>query len=180
MTAMRFAAAMAFAFPLLLASPDAFSWAHDGKARTPPERSRSDLPGPSLQEMDRLYRASHPHVLIAYDAVGSGEGIKRFLAETVDFAGSDEALSDSDVAKVETGAATIPGHRRNSCARLLVSYSWLLLYWNYRDLVKGRTVHNFVEWGLGEGQQHGAEFGYVPLSSDVVVLGRQLFPTVAG
>jgi phosphate transport system substrate-binding protein len=46
------------------------------------------------------YSASHRNVTISYDAVGSGEGVKRFLAETVDFGGSDEVLSDSEIAKV--------------------------------------------------------------------------------
>lgn len=61
----------------------------------------------------------------------------------------------------------------------IVSYSWLFLYRNYRDPTKGRAVREFVEWGLGPGQQYGAEFGYVPLSPDVVALGRTLLDTVA-
>ena len=42
---------------------------------------------------------AHPNVTVTYDAVGSGEGVKRFLAESVDFAGSDEILSESEIAK---------------------------------------------------------------------------------
>src|SRR6516164_11748372 len=36
------------------------------------------------------YSVSHHNISITYDAVGRGVGIKRFLGETVDFAGSDE------------------------------------------------------------------------------------------
>jgi phosphate transport system substrate-binding protein len=53
------------------------------------------------------YGVSHQKVAISYDAVGSGEGVKRFLAGTVDFAGSDEILSDSEIAKVP-GATMLP------------------------------------------------------------------------
>ena len=45
------------------------------------------------------YSVSHRNISITYDAVGSGEGIKRFLGETVDFAGSDEVLSNDEIAK---------------------------------------------------------------------------------
>src|SRR5271157_597219 len=53
------------------------------------------------------YSASHRNVSISYDAVGSGEGVKRFLAGTVDFAGSDEILSESEIARVP-GAVMLP------------------------------------------------------------------------
>ena len=46
------------------------------------------------------YNVSHGSVSIRYDAVGSGEGVKRFLAQAVDFAGSDELLSDSENAQL--------------------------------------------------------------------------------
>ena len=53
------------------------------------------------------YGVSHPNVAISYDALGSGEGVKRFLAGTVDFAGSDEILSENEAAKVP-GATMLP------------------------------------------------------------------------
>ena len=53
------------------------------------------------------YGVTHRNATISYDAVGSGEGVKRFLAGTVDFAGSDEILSESEAAKVP-GAILLP------------------------------------------------------------------------
>ena len=53
------------------------------------------------------YNVSHGNVSIRYDAVGSGEGVKRFLAQAVDFAGSDEILSDSENAQLP-GASMLP------------------------------------------------------------------------
>src|SRR5215470_10354911 len=46
------------------------------------------------------YHAAHPDVAITYDAVGSGEGVRRFIGtavkddERVDFAASDAAMTD--------------------------------------------------------------------------------------
>jgi phosphate transport system substrate-binding protein len=40
--------------------------------------------------------------------VGSGEGIRGFLAEELDFAGSDAALSDEQMTQVKRGAQLIP------------------------------------------------------------------------
>ena len=54
------------------------------------------------------YRAAAPNVTISYDPVGSGEGIARFLAETVDFAGRDVPLSEAEMAKVRNGVAMMP------------------------------------------------------------------------
>ena len=54
------------------------------------------------------YRNAAPSVSISYDAVGSGEGIARFTAATVDFAGSDVLMSDSETAKVHNGVVMVP------------------------------------------------------------------------
>jgi phosphate transport system substrate-binding protein len=51
------------------------------------------------------YRNAAPAVSITYEAVGSGEGIARFTAATVDFAGSDVLMSDSETAKVHNGSS---------------------------------------------------------------------------
>jgi phosphate transport system substrate-binding protein len=55
----------------------------------------------------------------------------------------------------------------------IVTYSWIFLYRNYADPARARALRDFIEWGLTEGQSLGTELGYVPLSSDVVLLGKQ-------
>jgi phosphate transport system substrate-binding protein len=67
----------------------------------------STFAAPLYKKWIEEYAVSHPNVSISYDAVGSGEGVKRFLAGAVDFAGSDEILNDSESAKAG-GAAMIP------------------------------------------------------------------------
>ncbi len=350
MTAAHVGRLIAAVFTLSIGLPVAAGWAEGAGTPSPISLSGAGatFPAPLYKKWIAVYQAAHRNVSIAYDAVGSGEGVKRFLAETVDFAGSDEVLSDSDAAKVEGGVATVPvtagtivlaynipgvaGEirlprdvyadifagtiRRWTDARIqaanpgvrfpardialvarldssgttaaftrhlaaadpswrrrglgvgkliawpsqtmlasgnegvaarikisegaigyveygfakrlglpmaalqnksgafvtaseasaqlalsarvvrvnelersvvdppaaaaypIVSYSWLFLYRHYRDPAKGRAVRDFVGWGLTDGQQYGAEFGYVPLSADVIALGRDVLDTV--
>src|SRR5262245_39152763 len=49
------------------------------------------------------YDRDHPDVSIEYEAVGSGEGVKRFLAGTVDFGASDDGLTQDEVKQVSRG-----------------------------------------------------------------------------
>ena len=55
----------------------------------------------------------------------------------------------------------------------IISYSWLFLYRHYGDRAKAEAIRDFVEWGLTDGQHYGPELGYIPLSADVVSLGRE-------
>jgi phosphate transport system substrate-binding protein len=67
------------------------------------------FPEPLYQRWIALYGEKHPEVAFSYEGVGSGQGIKRFLAEEVDFGASDAAMSDADLDKVgDRGALMIP------------------------------------------------------------------------
>jgi phosphate transport system substrate-binding protein len=67
----------------------------------------STFAAPLYRKWIEEYAVLHPSVSIAYDAVGSGEGVRRFLADTLDFAGSDEILDDREAAEAG-GAIMIP------------------------------------------------------------------------
>jgi len=54
------------------------------------------------------YHREHPAVSITYEAVGSGEGVRRFVAGSVDFGASDVVLSDREAAQISKGAVMIP------------------------------------------------------------------------
>ena len=54
------------------------------------------------------YQKQRPKVIVNYEANGSGEGTKQFLAGVVDFGASDAALSDEEIATVKTGAQLVP------------------------------------------------------------------------
>lgn len=66
------------------------------------------FPEPLYQEWLRRYQADHPEVAFSYEGVGSGEGVKRFIAEEVDFGASDGAMNDKEKAQVQRGVTFIP------------------------------------------------------------------------
>jgi phosphate transport system substrate-binding protein len=54
------------------------------------------------------YTAAHPQVRIAYEATGSGAGVKAVLAGAVDFGASDAAMTEEEMAKVKHGVLLLP------------------------------------------------------------------------
>jgi phosphate transport system substrate-binding protein len=46
--------------------------------------------------------------MVSYDAVGSGDGVKEFIAGRVDFGASDAAMSDAQIAEVARGVQLLP------------------------------------------------------------------------
>src|SRR5882757_5041573 len=68
----------------------------------------ASFPAPLYQRWASEYNKANPDVQINYQSVGSGAGIKQFTAGTVDFAGSDAAMTDAEIAAVSKGAVMIP------------------------------------------------------------------------
>jgi phosphate transport system substrate-binding protein len=68
------------------------------------------FPAPLYVRWIQDFSKTRPDLHFNYKAVGSGEGIKRFLAGTVDFGASDAAMSDADLKKIDPsrGAEMIP------------------------------------------------------------------------
>ncbi len=66
------------------------------------------FPEPLYDKWIEVYTEAHPEVAIHYDGVGSGEGIRKFVAREVDFGASDAAMDDASIAKVEDGVKLIP------------------------------------------------------------------------
>ncbi len=60
------------------------------------------------------YQKQHPDTVITYQAVGSGEGVRRFIGsgvdsdDQIDFGASDAAMRDDDIARTASGALLIP------------------------------------------------------------------------
>jgi len=55
-----------------------------------------------------LYAKEHPELSIAYDAVGSGDGVARFIAGSVDFAASDAGIAPDEAGRVGRGVLVVP------------------------------------------------------------------------
>ena len=66
------------------------------------------FPAPLYQRWVREFAGTPQAFSVFYDAVGSGDGIKRFIAEDVDFGASDAAMSDDQIARVVRGVKLIP------------------------------------------------------------------------
>src|SRR4051794_4623173 len=56
------------------------------------------FPATLVQEWIKQYRPLAPGVIVNYQPIGSGAGIQQLTSKTVDFAGSDVPLKDSEVA----------------------------------------------------------------------------------
>ena len=55
----------------------------------------------AIQAWKAGFSSANPEANVEYDPVGSGAGVKKFLAKEVSFAGSDEVLKDEDLAAAE-------------------------------------------------------------------------------
>ena len=68
----------------------------------------STLPAPLYQRWFADYSATHPGIQIRYEAVGSGEGVRRFIDGSLDFGASDIGMTDDQIARVPSGVQMIP------------------------------------------------------------------------
>ena len=66
------------------------------------------FPAPLYEAWIKRFTQQYPDVTLVYDAVGSGEGQRRFLAQSVDFGASDAALTDEQIAAARSGATLVP------------------------------------------------------------------------
>jgi phosphate transport system substrate-binding protein len=100
------AASLVVVFAGLLGST---SWvlSQAGSERVSLRGAGSTFAAPLYKTWIEAYTASRRPIAITYDPVGSGEGVRRFLADEVDFAGSDEILTDKENAEAG-GAIMLP------------------------------------------------------------------------
>jgi phosphate transport system substrate-binding protein len=100
--------ALAIAF---IGVSSAASWAQGPQTseRVSLHGAGSTFAAPLYKEWIEEYGVMHRrNVSISYDVVGSGEGVKRFIAAAVDFAGSDEILTASESSQLHEPALMLP------------------------------------------------------------------------
>ena len=68
----------------------------------------ASFPGPIYARWRALYHRQNPHVKIAYQAIGSGGGIRAITARTVDFGASDALLTARESEQLPAPLLTIP------------------------------------------------------------------------
>ncbi|MEE3717029.1 phosphate ABC transporter substrate-binding protein PstS [Tumidithrix elongata RA019] len=66
------------------------------------------FPAPLYQRWFSEFNKKNSNVQISYQSVGSGAGVKQFIAGTVDFGASDTAMKEEEIAKVTKGALLLP------------------------------------------------------------------------
>jgi phosphate transport system substrate-binding protein len=66
------------------------------------------FPAPLYKKWIEEYQKRRSEVMVSYDAIGSGEGTKQFMAGTVDFGASDAAMGDAQIAEVTRGVQLVP------------------------------------------------------------------------
>ena len=99
--------AIALAAVLLAVAPEVQSQ-DTARAKVVLKGAGATFPAPLYGKWIQAYRQVDPSVSISYDAVGSGEGQRRFETGSVDFGASDAAMSDEQMARVQAGARLIP------------------------------------------------------------------------
>src|SRR6516162_4603005 len=70
--------------------------------------SGASFPFPIYAAWFKQFSKDTPGATVDYQAKGSGAGIQDLISHTVDFAGSDAAMTDEEMAKVEGGVVLIP------------------------------------------------------------------------
>ena len=70
--------------------------------------SGASFPFPLYSSWFKDFSKQTPGVTVDYQAKGSGAGIQDFINNTVDFAASDAAMDDADIAKVKQGVVLLP------------------------------------------------------------------------
>ena len=68
----------------------------------------ASFPAPLYNKWFKSYSAAHQNVLVDYQSVGSGSGVKSVIDRTVDFGASDAAMKPEDMAKVPGGVQLFP------------------------------------------------------------------------
>ncbi|CRI67290.1 Phosphate ABC transporter, periplasmic phosphate-binding protein [Thiocapsa sp. KS1] len=70
--------------------------------------SGASFPAPIYAKWFKDFSAANKGVRVDYQSKGSGAGIQDFVNQVVDFAGSDAAMSDEEIAQVKSGVVLLP------------------------------------------------------------------------
>jgi len=70
--------------------------------------SGASFPFPVYSAWFKAFNGKHSAIAVDYQAKGSGAGIQDLINHTVDFAGSDAAMTDEQIAKVPQGVQLLP------------------------------------------------------------------------
>jgi phosphate transport system substrate-binding protein len=81
--------------------------------------SGASFPAPIYLSWFKNLNKANPNLVVDYQSKGSGAGIQDFLNKTVDFAASDSAMTQDDMAKVTEGVQLLP----MTAGEIIVTYN---------------------------------------------------------
>ncbi|MBU0603585.1 MAG: phosphate ABC transporter substrate-binding protein PstS [Gammaproteobacteria bacterium] len=96
--------------------------------------SGASFPAPLYLTWFKAMGKTNPDIRVDYQSKGSGAGVRDFLNKTVDFAASDSAMSEEDMAKVTEGVQLLP----MTAGEIVLAYN---LPGNPKDLKLPRDVY---------------------------------------
>jgi ABC-type phosphate transport system substrate-binding protein len=138
----------------------------------------SSFAAPMFNKWFELYATDHPDLKLGYDSVGSGEGIDRFLAGTVDIGATDAPLRPDEAARAAGGYRQIPP---GASSYPIVTNTWALLRIGYdHDPAQGKAVKDLIRWVLTDGQSYADALWYVPLPDNVVQAALTALQAIGG
>lgn len=108
-----------------------------------------------------LAYAEHNNIPYAYVANQSGEFIAPTMESTSKAAEGVTMPEDFRVSLVNSP---------NPEAYPIAGFTWLLIYQNMEDHVKGEAIVNFIKWAIHDGQNYTKDLLYAPLPANVVAL----------
>jgi len=86
-----------------------------------------------------------------------------------------EPTIDSVTAAAAASAANTPEDLRVSITNAqgadvypISSYTYILVYKDQKDPVKGKALVDFLWWGIHDGEKYAKELQYAPLPADIV------------
>lgn len=112
----------------------------------------ASFPNPIYTKWFSEYQKMKPEVRINYQSIGSGAGVRQIINQTVDFAGSDAPMKDSELEKAQTKIQHVPtvmgavvlaynlpsytGELKLTADLLVKIYSGKITRWNDPELLK--------------------------------------------
>src|SRR5215475_424199 len=102
--------------------------------------SGASFPFPVYSAWFKAFNGKHSAIAVDYQAKGSGAGIQDLINHTVDFAGSDAAMTDEQMAKVPEGVQLLP----MTAGEIVVAYN---LPGNPKGLKLPRDVYSGIFLG---------------------------------
>ena len=102
-----------FLFPLFFSfSPLSFSVFHSAEAkkikRIRVQGAGATFPYPAYTQWVSKYHQQNPSILINYQGIGSGGGVRQLISKTIDFAGSDVVLKPEEEKKIQGKVFHLP------------------------------------------------------------------------